>query len=181
MGGRTNEEEMENDDLKMYLAYNNGIKKYVILDCRDSELEWIKNSILNSKLAKVFDLTNVDWLKCNEFATNTNLIKNTCELWNKGLGASDISKILKISYGSVIRYLHKGTELNLCNYINIKKIRAVVVYDLNQKELGIFNSINQLARDSEKYFGTKFSAGIISQVCQGKVKTHKGFKFAYKD
>jgi DNA-directed RNA polymerase subunit RPC12/RpoP len=181
LGGRNIDEEIENDDLKMYLAYNNGIKHYIILDCRKSELEWIKNSIMNSKLNELFDLSKINWLKCHEYACNTNLIKTACKLWNKGLGAADISKILKIGHSTVIKYLHKGTELNLCNYINVNEPKIIVVYDLNQKELGIFNSINQLSRESEQYFGVKFSSGNISQVCQGKAKTHKGFKFAYKN
>ena len=43
---RTVKEEQENDRLKKELALNNGIDNYIIIDCRKSEINYIKNNIL---------------------------------------------------------------------------------------------------------------------------------------
>ena len=40
---RTLKEERENDDYKRCLALRNGIKKYIVVDCRYSEFKWIKD------------------------------------------------------------------------------------------------------------------------------------------
>ena len=83
---RTLKEEQKNDKLKKELALKNDIKEdnYIVIDCRYSELEWIKEHILNSNLAKIFDLSNIDWLKCHEFACCTR-VKEACDLWESGI------------------------------------------------------------------------------------------------
>ena len=72
IGGRTRtlEEEQENDRFKRELALANGITHYIELDCRESKLDWIKNSILQSKLPNLlnFKETDIDWNKCDEMA-----------------------------------------------------------------------------------------------------------------
>ena len=80
-GGKTLEEEQENDRVKKELALANGINKYIVIDCRRSEMEWIRGSILNSELAKLFSLSKIDWIKCEKFAL-PNLVKEVCEYWN---------------------------------------------------------------------------------------------------
>ena len=77
---KTLEDEQSNDIYKKELALSNGINEYVVLDCRKSDLKWIKNSILNSDLNNMFDLSKVDWLKCEEFALS-NQVKKVCDYW----------------------------------------------------------------------------------------------------
>ena len=76
LGGKTLEEEQENDEYKKQLALKNNIDNYIILDCRKSELKWIKNSILNSDLNNIFNLNEVDWLKCEQNALGNPIIIN---------------------------------------------------------------------------------------------------------
>ena len=71
------EQEQENDRAKEQLAKENGVQHYIVIDCRRSSLDWIKNSLLNSKLAQIVDMSNVDWIACTERAT-TNKIKEIC-------------------------------------------------------------------------------------------------------
>ena len=113
--GRSLQEEQENDKLKEQLAKENKIEKYIVVDCRHSDLKFIKNNILNSELVKLFDLSNVDWLKCHEFACNT-LVKIVCDLWNDNLNILQIASQLKLSRGTVFVYLKRGLLLNWCNY-----------------------------------------------------------------
>lgn len=71
--GRSLAEEEKNDRLKRELAKNNGVDYYITIDCRYSKLEYIKQNILKSKLNKIFNLNNIDWNKCEEFAIFNNL------------------------------------------------------------------------------------------------------------
>lgn len=73
-GGRTLEEEQENDKYKKELAKQNNIDEYIVLDCRKSELIWIKENILKSNLNNIFNLNKIDWLKCEQKALNNPII-----------------------------------------------------------------------------------------------------------
>lgn len=117
IGGKTLIEIQQNDNIKMKLALNNNIPNYIIIDCRYSELEWIKNSIMQSELPKLlnFKEEDIDWLQCHEFACNS-LVKTVCDLWNKGINVEEISKLVKISNTTIYKYLYQGTKLNICYY-----------------------------------------------------------------
>ena len=52
-----------NDSFKEKIARENGINNYIQLDCRYSKFDYIKQSILNSQISNIFDLTNIDWNK----------------------------------------------------------------------------------------------------------------------
>lgn len=186
-------EVQENDRIKKELALNNGIENYIVLDCRKSELEWIKNSIFNSKLIKYFDLSNIDWLRCEEFALK-NIVKEVCLLKknNPNMTTGEIGNIIDISYDNARAYLKKGAKLGWCDYNPkeelkktwikkgqvLNKGKEVEIFKDN-KSLGIFKSCADLSRQSEKLFGVKLDGSNISAVCNGKFKTHKGFTFRY--
>lgn len=110
-------EEQENDRIKKELALANGIKEenYIVIDCRKSELEWIKNNIFKSRLADLFDLSIVDWLEINEFSM-TNIIKYACGLFNEGIGVCNIAKELKVSRQTIRKYLKRGKIQGWCDY-----------------------------------------------------------------
>jgi len=79
------EDVQENDRDKENLANKNEIENYILLDCRESNLKWIMNSIMNSKLPKLlnFKKSDIDWKICEEFAYSS-MIENACNLWNNG-------------------------------------------------------------------------------------------------
>lgn len=198
IGGRTLEEEQLNDKCKKEVALKNGIKRYIELDCRESNLEWIKNSILHSELANLFDLNNIKWNKCAEFA-NKNIVKEVCNYWNNkkdGETTVGVSKKFKLSKNTIQTYLKRGNKLGWCDYdpkeeINrarskgIKQMRTITSKKIeaikNGKSLGIFLSCNELSRQSEKLFGVKLVSSSISRVCTGKKPQYKGFTFKYVD
>jgi len=114
--GRTLKEEQENDKLKEQLAKDNEIKIYIKLDCRESDMEFVKRSILSSELNFMFDLSTIDWLKCHEYACSS-LVKVVCDLWNSGIrSTSEIRTKVKLANSTVILYLKQGTTLNWVNY-----------------------------------------------------------------
>lgn len=118
-GARTLKEEIENDRTKQELALTNGIKKenYIVIDCRKSELEFIKDNIITSRLSNIFDLSKIDWLKCHEYACSSR-VKEVCDLWENGMNDTiKIADKLKIGKTTVNRYLNAGVNLGWCKYI----------------------------------------------------------------
>ncbi|SFC52235.1 zinc-ribbon domain-containing protein [Bacillus sp. UNCCL81] len=178
IGGKTGEEERENDALKKNLAKENNIKIFVSLDCEKSELEYIKNSILSSRLATIFNLDQIDWLKCHEVACNS-FIKKACDYWVDNNNITEISKIMKLSRYTIIKYLKQGKLLNWCNY------EALIKQDWNPKEIirltldGIFidcwSSMNQISNS------LNIPIGHIPAVCKGKRQSASGYKWMYKE
>ncbi|WP_283695663.1 hypothetical protein [Clostridium perfringens] len=181
-GGRTLEEEQANDKIKREIALNNGIKHYIELDCRKSEMDYIKNSILNSELNDLFDLSNIDWTNCAEFA-NKNIVKEVCSYWNnKSKSTIKIGEKFNIHCGTVVNYLKRGTRLGWCDYNakeEVRKCSKKIEIFKNNKSLGIFKSCVELERKSEELFGVKLRQSAISLVCNNKQKNHKGFIFKY--
>ena len=59
---RSLQDEQINDIFKEQLAKANGINDdhYIVIDCRYSTMEWIREQILSSKLAELLDLSKID-------------------------------------------------------------------------------------------------------------------------
>ena len=188
----------QNDKNKKELALNNGIKpkNYIVIDCRYSEINFIKNNILSSRLNEIFDLDVIDWIKIGQ-ESEKNLVKEVCDYWklhnninNEGLSIKDLTKIFNASKSMLLKYLHIGLKLNWCNYngenekiknyINFKTIngKKIEVFK-NNKSLGVFPSCSELERKSEKLFGVKLLKNKISEVANGKRKQYKGYIFSY--
>lgn len=183
MSGQTKEKSKEIDDYKDRLAREHDIE-LIRIDCDKSELEYIENNILNSELNKLFDLSNINWLKCHEY-TLKNLIKTSCNLFNSGIGSTTkIGVQLKLSRYTIRKYLKQGAILNWCNYNAKEEIfkggrsKKIEMFK-NNISLAIFKSGSELSKKSEKLFGTKLFTGGISSVCNGKQKQYKGFTFKY--
>ena len=88
---------------------------------RGSELEYIKNLIMKSRISELFNLDIIDWYDCLEKSL-VSLVKAACDLYTKeNLTVTKISEKLKIGKTAVRRYLRKGEYLNLCTYNSKKK------------------------------------------------------------
>lgn len=192
-GSRTLEQEQENDKIKKELTILNGIKEenYIVINCKYSELDFIKQNILNDKLNEVFDLSIIDWNKVEEYALS-NLVKKVCEYKSNNSNATttEIGKIMKLDRSTIIRYLKQGAKLGWCDYSpELEKIKnyknkgglnskQVEIFKDN-KSFGIFSSCLELERQSKTLFGIKISNSGISSVANGKRKLHKGYTFQY--
>ena len=186
----------ENDRIKYELALQNGIKDgdYVVIDCRYSDAEWIKNSILNSKLNELFDLSEIDWIECGKKAQK-NLVKEVCDYWNNNRQewgtTKTLAEVFGLSRDTIVDYLKKGAGLGWCEYdakeemiktgrLNGKSTgKRVAMYDLNRNFIMEEYSTRELARRAFKEMGIKLGQGNISEVCNGKRKHHKGYTFKY--
>ena len=188
----------ENDRIKYELALQNGIKDgdYVVIDCRYSDAEWIKNSILNSKLNELFDLSEIDWIECGKKAQK-NLVKEVCEYWNNNRQEWETTKTLAevfgLSRGVITDYLKKGAGLGWCKYdakeemiktakLNGKaKGKRVAMYDLDGNFIMEEYSTNELARRFFAETGIRLCGSNIRMVARGERKHYKGYTFKYID
>lgn len=114
--GRSLKEEQENDAYKYKVAIDNKIQHYIILDCRYSEMEWIKNSIMNSELPKLlnFSENDIDWVQADKYATS-NLITKAAQMFNNGMSRKEIAKEMNLSYTTIRGYINKAINLGMCN------------------------------------------------------------------
>ena len=121
-GGRTLEEEQNNDCYKKFLADTNNISHFIVIDARESKADYIKNSILNSELNELLDLSNIDW---NEVVLQSekSLVFIASELWNDGLTVYEIAEEMKLTNITVRNYLNRGIELNVCTNYNNEEAR----------------------------------------------------------
>jgi len=175
MSGQTKEESQYIDSEKDRLCqeYNIEITR---IDSDKSELEWIRNNIMQSILPQLlnFKESDIDWLKCHEYALSS-LVKTVCDIWNSGIkNTKEISNITKISQGVVITYLKQGNKINLCNYDPKKSYK----YKFSN---GYKSNIRKqvMCIETGKIYDSIIDAGIdmncnknhISSCCKGKRNT----------
>jgi hypothetical protein len=186
--GRTFEDEKKNDVLKERIAKESiGIISYLIIDCRYSTLQWIKNNILKSNLNILFDLSEINWLKCHEFACNS-LVKKACELWNEGNKSTvKIGKKLKLNKNTVRRYLLQGTEAGWCDYDpkEVLKETGTILGKNSNKTVIQLTLEGKLVKEWKSIIQVEKELGIgnsnISSVCNGKQKSAGSFMWMYKE
>lgn len=176
-----------NDKEKEHLALNNNIDKYIVIDCRHSNVEWIKNKLDESILSDMFDLSNVDFCKCDEFASK-NIIKEVCMYYeeHKPMLSSELSKIFKIGVTTLNSYLHKGNKIGWCNYDPKESRRYGSAYSgkNNIKKADIYkdgnfiisyNSLKEMEEKSLNDLGKKLLAINASKSFKEN-KLYKGYK-----
>ena len=171
--------------------------KTIRIDCFKSNIEYIRGNILKSELNKIFDLSKIDWLKCEEFAINSNKVKEVCDYWNNDKKdwetTADLEKIFKMSRDTIISYLKKGMELGWCNYSGKEEQgrngrrnggrcgKTVGMYNLEGNFIMKESSAVKLKERCLKELNINLDTGNISNVCLGRLKKHKGYIFKYID
>jgi very-short-patch-repair endonuclease len=187
ISGQTKEESNYIDNKKDELAKNNGYK-VIRIDCRNTDYDYIKDNILNSELKLIFDLSQVDFIKCDAFAQN-NLAKIICEYYKKhDLSVKDLVKIFKLYKDTVRRYLHKGTDFGWCNYDKSNELskarKGIPTYNnrvpIKCNELDkYFMCANDFKYWYEQNYNKVVNTAHLCDVCNGKRKTHLGLTFKY--
>lgn len=180
---------IKNDVAKRKLAEENGFN-YIELDCRFSNCDYIKNSILNNTLVEMLQLQNVDWDECNNFSKK-NLCKKICELFEEGNNVSELSKEYKVSKNSIRRMLHVGNEIGLCHYDgkrenilssinNDNNVKETSIYTVDGNYIGTYKSAKYIADHSEEIVGKVLKVNSIYDCCNGRIKQYKGYVFINK-
>lgn len=182
LGGRSSEEEKINDKYKRELALNNGIDMYIEIDCKFSELEYIKHSILNGSLKNIFNLENIDWINIHlnsQKSFNLEILR----LWNeKGLSIVEISEVIKLCKATVGRTLNKYAKIGLCEYDRYRTVRkfnkqAKKIYQFTKdmEFIRLWHGATKIKNE------LKINSSSISQCCTGKYKSAGGFIWKYEE
>lgn len=183
-GGKNLEEEQANDIFKYNLAIHNGIKKenYVIIDARESSVDWIKSSIMNSSMPILFNFTeeDINWQECVKTASKS-LVIECCDFWNEGLRSTVlIGNKLGISEMSVIRYLKRSSSANMCDYsysdLSILSRRKPILCADNNF---IFDCAQTCSDLSESLFKVFISEQSITMSASGRRNSTHGYHFQY--
>ena len=143
---RTLQEEQENDLIKHKLAVENGCR-YLVIDCRKSTFDWLKNQCIQSLPNNLLDLSKVNWTSIWE-ASQKSYVIEVWKLWDSGKSISDIVKILKLCTTTVRRYLKAGEASDKCTYNSQEekeKIKRKVICITTQE---IYDSINAAAKEN---------------------------------
>ena len=102
-------------------------------------------------LRNIFDLSNIDWDKCNEAGISNKLIEVLNYYQNNPkLGLLEIAQDYKISLPTLYEYLYTGEELGLCAYVRsdpnrTKNSKPIAMYDLDMNLIGIYKSGKQIS------------------------------------
>lgn len=162
-------DEAVNDEYKKKLALDNGIKNYVELDCRNSDFNYIKNSILNSDLAFMFDFNNVDWNKIGQNSLKSKVLE-VCDIYNNGIkSTTKIANMLNLHITTVRDYLGRCAAVGLCNY-SPDRHKQIICVDTGK----IYPSLQAVA-------DAGFNMSQVSECCNGTAKTCGGYNWCFYD
>lgn len=187
-GARTLNEEQKNDTLKESLAKRNNIERYIVLDCSLSDPDYIKNSIINSDLANLINLDEINWHYCHKYALSS-LVKESCELWQLNFGVNDISNKLSLDKSTVRRYLKQGNKIGLCDYDPKEESRKNLYFNQRKNQQARRISIVQLTNNNQyirEWNSTveaekKLVVSNVNAVLKGRQKSAGGYKWMYKE
>lgn len=151
-GARTLQQEQENDSLKKDLTISNGIENYIVIDARESNLNWISKNILKSNLSTYLNIMESDFINLN---LKHNLITlRIWNLWNSGLGVMAISEEMKMSKKAVGGYLKTGSVLGKCSYDSVNRYdkikKSVVKLAYNGEYISRFESLIEAKENDSK-------------------------------
>lgn len=178
LSAKSLEESVKIDTIKDKMATDHNIE-IIRIDTSVSDSNYILKNILNSELSKIFDMSVVDFIKCDEFACS-NLVKTIClDYENLDISLTELSKKYFLSLQTVIIYIKHGRNIGWCTRepdkhspVNIKKVK--MIFDNGNYE--IFESAAELERISYERFGVKLYQNAIRAVCSGSRRHYKGFK-----
>ena len=183
-GFHRTKEQQSIDDEKDLLAIRNGYK-LIRIDCQydNDPLNYIRNSIVNSELQKLLPLHMVNWDSCRQFL-QTSLMQEACKLWEiYEYSTGDIAKQLKVTRPTIIAYLKRGKECNLCpsyNYLEAKNRKSDSYIALLQQEkiICVFRHFDQLCKQSLQLLGTYFHKPSVL-TCSHRNELYKGYKIQH--
>lgn len=144
---------VNNDDKKDNLANEHGIT-VVRVNCdygtnTPIRFDVIRNNCIDA-LCQYFDLSNINWAKCDKAATSS-LIMKVAKYYEENTTATtqEIANKFGLYVQTVRNYLIIGTSLGLCKYKGRDSNRAnnskpIKMYDSDMKLVGVFKSSRDL-------------------------------------
>lgn len=164
---KTLEEEQENDRLKMKNALYEGIDKYIIIDCSESTLSYIKENIIKSELSDILNLNEVDWVEVGK-RCETSLVFEVINYYNEyKCSPTKIASHFNLAKNTIRNYIARGEELGLCKYEGVNNGKPVVMIvnnEIKDFDNSIINMANKM-RITRTTFGRMLNGkpNIINQ------------------
>src|SRR5690606_27670008 len=101
--------------------------KYIIIDCRESSIEYLSQKILESELLPILNYKNFSRVGT---LSQKSFVVEACDKWNSGkYNIISLAEELKVSRDTVRSYLRRGSEVGLCIYSPSQE-KEVVQLDL---------------------------------------------------
>lgn len=109
------------DKYKYDYAIEHGISDYIIIDARISSFDYIVDSIKKSKLAIIYDLSNIVWDDIKKEIFEFNITKEVCDYYNQhpDITLVMLEKKFCLSEATIRSYLKIGDDVGWCNYQTI--------------------------------------------------------------
>lgn len=189
--GKTYLDEQNNDEDKMFYAKEYGkIENYITIDCRKSELRWIKHSVLESGLLEILQIISdtIDWDECHQFALS-NITKNICETYEQNKNINSLCEMFNLSRNSIRDKLKQGSKLGWCTYdphvvvVDARRkngdqiirtmSKEVIQMDMYGNDIGEFPSIQEAQR--------VLSISHIWDCIVGTRQSAGGYRWRYKN
>lgn len=114
MSGLSKQDSNHIDKQKSLLAIRNGFEIIRILADK-SDYKYLSKNILDSKLSKVLNLSNINWIECDKNSL-CSLITKVSNLWNDGLSVKEIANKFHLYKDTVVRYLKRADKHGFCDY-----------------------------------------------------------------
>lgn len=167
-------ESLKTDKVKDILATENGYT-VIRIDCRydgNNRFQYIVNSICNSCLAQMYDLSPVDFKKIDSLSWKSN-VAIACDLYNNSnLTVVEIAEKMKLYHETVREYLKQGAEYGICEYSVDDRRLPQSYYDsregtrvLQYKKDGTFVACYESIHEASKRTGVNVS--YITASCKG--------------
>lgn len=191
------EEVHKNDTLKKSLA-KDYVRYYINLDVRESNLIYIKQSILRSNLDDILELYLYDdiisWKQIHEKSLSPIIIKIIEKYNSITKDVSTLSNLLNVSSPTIVKYLKEASFLKLCDYNPKEVYNSTLKFNHSNnsnrcskpiiclEDDRVYKNAKILEENSKSIYGEFIDKRNISAVCNKKQKTTKGhiFKFITK-
>lgn len=135
---------VENDRNKEKFALDYGVQYYIVIDSRISEVDFLSKNILNSDLATIFDLSDIDWNQC-DIDSRKSLFVEFVNLFNNGASRNDIMSCLQVGDTTMCRWLKQANKASLL-FINnghfLRGAKSVILLNTNE----VFDKIADASR-----------------------------------
>lgn len=166
-------DQQKNDFIKKSLAIENGIKNYIIIDCRNSNRNWIKDSIMNSDLPSIlsFSIDDIDWLKCEEYCMS-NITKEICDYYMKTMYSTvKIGEKFHYGHNFVMRCLLRGHDFGWCIYKTSKGHPKPIKLISDNKTM-LFTGALELEKRSNELFNERVDHKTMKEYKDKDKKFH---------
>lgn len=177
----TAKKQQEENDYEKYCLAKDYVSEYIVIDCRESNKDWIKKSICNSELSNIlnFNETEIDWDECSKFAMS-NMAKLVCDYYNEhDVTIKGLSDIFHVGDHGIKTYLKCGAENGWCKYVATRSFFSMIPFEIYRDNQFVCygKSAKSFSRESEKILGINLDYNGIRKCLIGEMESYKNYTF----